>query len=68
MVPDNIAHKSDGGQRVVGIADNWDHNEKTSDGKGTTHAMASILGEIEIHMLTCIDKGEDRLKGLYQKD
>ena len=44
MVPDNIAHISDGGQRVVGIADNWDHNEKTSDGKVTTHAMASILG------------------------
>ncbi|XP_052801704.1 uncharacterized protein LOC128232273 [Mya arenaria] len=43
LVPDNITHKRDGGQLVVGVADNWDHNEKTTDGKGTTHAMTSIL-------------------------
>ena len=28
---------------VVCAADNWDHNEKTVDGKRTTHAMTSIL-------------------------
>ncbi|WAR09163.1 hypothetical protein MAR_019121, partial [Mya arenaria] len=43
LVPYNITHKCDGGQLVVGVADNLDHNEKTTDGKGTTHAMTSIL-------------------------
>ncbi|WAR09404.1 hypothetical protein MAR_019362 [Mya arenaria] len=37
IVPDNITSK----QR--GVADNWDHNERTGDGKRTTHAMTSIL-------------------------
>jgi len=43
LVPDNITHRSFGGELVVGVADNWDHNEKTTDGKGTTHVMTSIL-------------------------
>ncbi|XP_060579912.1 uncharacterized protein LOC132736731 [Ruditapes philippinarum] len=43
LVPENISHINDGGQYIVGVADNWDHNEKTVDGKRTTHAMTSIL-------------------------
>ncbi|WAR16171.1 hypothetical protein MAR_030765 [Mya arenaria] len=43
IVPDNIASKQRGGKLVVAVADNWDHNERTVDGKRTTHAMTSIL-------------------------
>jgi len=31
------------GNLIIGVADNWDHNERTVDGARTTHAMTSIL-------------------------
>ena len=34
---------SKGGQIISSAADNWDHNERTVDGKKTTHGMTSIL-------------------------
>lgn len=43
LVPREIIPKANGGQQVVCVADNWDHNEKTVDGRNTTHAMTSIL-------------------------
>lgn len=42
-VPPELAAKDNGGHFIVGAADNWDHNERTVDGKRTTHAMTSIL-------------------------
>ena len=38
-----ITPKDEGGTQVSCVADNWDHNEHTVDGKRTTHAMTSIL-------------------------
>ncbi|KAH3872115.1 hypothetical protein DPMN_035329 [Dreissena polymorpha] len=43
IVPSHIAHRSQGGELIVAVADNWDHNERTVDGKQTTHAMTSLL-------------------------
>lgn len=43
LVPKEIIPKSAGGNQVICVADNWDHNERTIDGKRTTHAMRSIL-------------------------
>ena len=43
FVPPQLVPKSDGGKQVVAVGDNWDHNERTVDGKNTTHAMTSML-------------------------
>ena len=37
-----VIPKGKGGHLIVAAADNWDHNERTIDGKRTTHAMTSI--------------------------
>ena len=42
-IPPEICPIQDGGQFICAAADNWDHNERTIDGKRTTHAMTSIL-------------------------
>ena len=42
-LPPEITPSDAGGKFVVAAADNWDHNERTTDGKRTTHAMTSIL-------------------------
>ena len=42
LVPNELAHKDDGGMQPIFVGDNWDHNERTIDGKKTTHAMTSI--------------------------
>lgn len=42
-IPPEITPRDNGGQLIVAVADNWDHNERTTDGKRTTHAMTSIL-------------------------
>ena len=42
-VPPEITQKKDGGKQPVAVADNFDHNEHTVNGLGTTHAMTSIL-------------------------
>ena len=43
FVPPHLQPKVQGGKLKVGVADNWDHNKRTVDGKHTTHAMSSIL-------------------------
>ena len=43
FIPPQIQSKANGGKIVLGVGDNWDHNERTVDGKRTTHAMTSIL-------------------------
>lgn len=43
LIPSNVPPKANTNNILVAIADNWDHNEKTVSGKGTTHAMTSIL-------------------------
>ena len=43
IVPPTLPRKDDGGRFIIAAADNWDHNERTPDGRGTTHAMTSIL-------------------------
>ena len=43
VIPPDIATRADGGQLIVGAGDNWDHNERTPDGKKTTHTMTTIL-------------------------
>lgn len=43
FVPPQVLPKESGGKMVIGVGDNWDHNERTVDGKRTTHAMTSIL-------------------------
>lgn len=42
-IPPEIKPTRDGGSFLVACADNWDHNERTVDGKRTTHAMTSII-------------------------
>ena len=43
IIPPEIVHRQRGGRLIVAAGDNWDHNERTVDGKRTTHAMTSIL-------------------------
>ena len=43
IVPPQIQPREQGGKMVVGVADVLDDNERTVDGKRTTHAMSSIL-------------------------
>ena len=43
VIPPEIVPRTNGGQLIVGAGDNWDHNERTPDGKRTTHAMTTIL-------------------------
>ena len=43
VVPPGITHKDKGGKQFLGAGDNWDHLERTVDGKNTTHAMTSII-------------------------
>ena len=43
LLPCDILSKEDGGCQPVAAADNWDHNERTVDGKKSTHAMTSIF-------------------------
>ena len=42
-MPPDAVHRDKGGGFLIAAADNWDHNERTIDGKRTTHAMTSIL-------------------------
>ena len=42
-IPPEIMPKNQGGQLIVAAADNWDHNERTVDGKRTTHAMTTVF-------------------------
>ena len=48
-IPPDLVRKDDGGTQVVSVADNWDHNEHTIDGKNTTHAMTSICIQPHSH-------------------
>lgn len=43
IVPSELIHKDQGGKQVIGAGDNWDHLERTVDGRNTTHAMTSIM-------------------------
>ncbi|KAH3818848.1 hypothetical protein DPMN_120575 [Dreissena polymorpha] len=43
IVPDNILPRDQRGKLVVAVADNWNLNERTIDGKRTTNAMTSML-------------------------
>lgn len=43
LVPPELVPIDAGGRLIVAAGDNWDHNERTVDGKRTTHAMTSIL-------------------------
>lgn len=43
FIPPEIVSRNNGGKLIVAAGDNWDHNERTVDGKRTTHAMTSIL-------------------------
>ena len=43
LIPYNIVPRAEGGKQPVAVADNWDHNERTVDGKNTTHALTSIV-------------------------
>lgn len=45
LIPPELVSKDNGGQQIIAVGDNWDHNERTVDGKRTTHAMtiASII-------------------------
>lgn len=43
LVPNEICPKEQGGEQPIGAGDNWDHNERTVDGKRTTHGMTSII-------------------------
>lgn len=43
FVPRELQTREKGGKLIIGVGDNWDHNERTVDGKRTTHAMTSIL-------------------------
>ena len=43
IIPKELKSKDNGGKQMIGVADNWDHLERTVDGKGTTHAMTSIF-------------------------
>ena len=43
IVPSDIVPTEKGGKQPLGAGDNWDHNERTIDGRRTTHAMTSIL-------------------------
>ena len=43
IVSPELVPRGNGGQLIVGAGDNWDHNERTPDGKRTTHAMTTIL-------------------------
>ncbi|MEW8548471.1 MAG: hypothetical protein AB2693_33630, partial [Candidatus Thiodiazotropha sp.] len=43
IIPPEIIPRTSGGQFIVAAGDNWDHNEKTPDGKQTTHAMTTVL-------------------------
>ena len=42
-IPPELTRRDDGGKFITAATDNWDHNERTVDGKRTTHAMTSIL-------------------------
>ena len=44
-VPPQIVPSEESGKHVIVVGDNWDHNERTVDGK-TTHAMTSILMQL----------------------
>ena len=41
-VPKQILRAQDGGLHPHVVGDNWDHNERTVDDRGTTHAMSHI--------------------------
>ena len=53
-IPPEMKHKDDGGEQPQAVADNWDHNDHTLDGKRTSHFMTSILVAPE-------DSGEEQL-------
>ena len=56
-LPPEMKHKENGGKQIVAVADNWDHNDHTIDGKRTTHSMTSILVSREV-----TDPDEDSLR------
>ena len=41
--PPQLTSNADRNNFITTAADNWDHNERTTDGKRTTHAMTSIF-------------------------
>ena len=41
--PPEITSRNEGGHLIIAVADNWDHNERTADGKRTTYAMTNIF-------------------------
>lgn len=58
FIPLDLSPANNGGQLILSAADNWDHNERTIDGKSTTHAMTSIL----IQPITTTDQMFRRIK------
>ena len=52
-LPPQIVPRYEGGKFILGAADNWDHNERTIDGKRTTHAMTSILVQQQSQAVCC---------------
>ena len=66
IVPHEITPKSQDGKQPVGVGDNWDHNERTVDGKHTTHAMTSIIMSPNTHVssLPRIPRVAERSLGL----
>jgi hypothetical protein len=42
-IPPEITSRAENGCLIGASADNWDHNERTVDGKRTTHDMTSIF-------------------------
>lgn len=48
-MPPEIIPISEGWQLIVAGSDNWDHNERTVNGKRTTHAMITVFlkGQVE---------------------
>ena len=59
VIPCDIVTKEEGGKQPVAVADNWNHNQHTVDGKYTTHSMTSICiapkgaHNIEKERITC---------------
>ena len=47
LVPRNVKSEEESGTLMVTVAGKWDHIEHTWSGKNSTHAMTSILGEVQ---------------------
>lgn len=78
FIPPEMSHIEDGGKQIVAVADNWDHNDHTVDGKRTTHGMTSILvspvinereeNAIRIPRLTITSFQQNDIEGKYTYD